>query len=106
MLRSYSFSLRSGASLNKTRIMELINTTDRSEVQALFSYGRAVADSVFGRRVYMRGLIEFTNICKNNCYYCGIRKGNEKIERYRLTEEQILKCCTQGHQLGFRTFVL
>jgi biotin synthase len=106
MLRSYSFSLRSGGSLNKARIMELITTSDKSEIEALFSRGRAVADSVFGRRVYMRGLIEFTNICKNNCYYCGIRKGNEKVERYRLTERQILQCCAQGHQLGFRTFVL
>ena len=60
----------------------------------------------YGNKVYTRGLIEFTNYCKNDCYYCGIRKGNHKAERYRLTKEEILDCCEQGHELGFRTFVL
>lgn len=60
----------------------------------------------YGNQVYTRGLIEFTNYCKNDCYYCGIRKGNHKTERYRLTKEEILDCCEQGHELGFRTFVL
>ncbi|MCD8052188.1 MAG: [FeFe] hydrogenase H-cluster radical SAM maturase HydE [Clostridiales bacterium] len=60
----------------------------------------------YGTDVYVRGLIEFTNYCKNDCYYCGIRKSNGKADRYRLTEEQILGCCRQGWTLGFRTFVL
>ena len=60
----------------------------------------------YGNKVYTRGLIEFTNYCKNDCYYCGIRKGNHKAERYSLTKEEILDCCEQGHELGFRTFVL
>ena len=60
----------------------------------------------YGNKVYTRGLIEFTNYCKNNCYYCGIRRDNRHIERYRLTEEEILGCCRQGYQLGYRTFVL
>lgn len=60
----------------------------------------------YGDEVYVRGLIEFTNYCKNNCYYCGIRAGNTCVERYRLTKEQILECCQEGHELGFRTFVL
>lgn len=60
----------------------------------------------YGRDVYMRGLIEFTNYCKNDCYYCGIRASNAKVERYRLTREQILACCDVGYELGFRTFVL
>ena len=60
----------------------------------------------YGNKVYTRGLIEFTNYCKNDCYYCGIRKGNHKAERYRLTKEEIPDCCEQGHELGFRTFVL
>lgn len=60
----------------------------------------------YGNKVYTRGLIEFTNHCKNNCYYCGIRRGNSHIERYRLTEEEILGCCRQGYGLGYRTFVL
>lgn len=60
----------------------------------------------FGNRIYIRGLIEFTNYCKNNCYYCGIRKDNKALERYRLSKEDILACCKQGYKLGFRTFVL
>ena len=60
----------------------------------------------YGNRVFVRGLIEFTNICKNDCYYCGIRKSNGDAQRYRLTPEEVLLCCGLGHELGFRTFVL
>ena len=70
----------------------------------------AKADQVrrqhFGNRIFIRGLIEFTNYCKNNCLYCGIRAGNSHVERYRLTKEEILSCCADGYRLGFRTFVL
>jgi len=66
----------------------------------------AVSRSVFGNRIYTRGIIEFTNYCKNNCLYCGIRAGNTSAERYRLSEEDILACCRTGYDLGFRTFVL
>lgn len=62
--------------------------------------------SVYGNDVYIRGLIEVSNICKNDCYYCGIRRSNKKCERYRLTKEDILGCAKQGYELGFRTFVL
>ena len=60
----------------------------------------------FRRRIYIRGLIEFTNYCKNDCYYCGLRRSNTSCRRYRLQEADILACCRQGHELGFRTFVL
>lgn len=60
----------------------------------------------YGDKVFVRGLIEFTNYCKNNCYYCGIRRDNSHASRYRLTEEEILECCASGYKLGFRTFVL
>ena len=60
----------------------------------------------FSNRIYVRGLIEFTNYCKNDCYYCGIRKSNQNAERYRLSTEQILECTDTGYELGFRTFVL
>lgn len=60
----------------------------------------------YGDEVYVRGLIEFSNYCKNDCYYCGIRKGNHKAERYRLSFDEILSCCEEGFSLGFRTFVL
>ena len=66
----------------------------------------AVRRKYYGTDVYIRGLIEFTNYCKNNCYYCGIRRDNNKAERYRLNKEDILKCCDEGYSLGFRTFVL
>ena len=60
----------------------------------------------YGIDVYTRGLIEFTNYCRNDCYYCGIRKSNQNVKRYRLTKEEILACCESGYELGFRTFVL
>lgn len=60
----------------------------------------------FGNRVYIRGLIEFSNYCKNDCLYCGIRHSNLQVHRYRLTKDDILSCCQQGYHLGFRTFVL
>ena len=61
---------------------------------------------VYGDSVFIRGLIEISNICKNDCNYCGIRKSNKNCSRYRLTEEEILACCRHGYGLGFRTFVL
>ena len=66
----------------------------------------AVRREHYGNQVYIRGLIEFTNYCKNNCYYCGIRRDNRNAVRYRLTQEEILTCCQEGYALGFRTFVL
>lgn len=66
----------------------------------------ALCRKYYGNKVYIRGLIEFTNYCKNNCYYCGIRRDNRNVRRYRLTEEEILSCCREGYELGYRTFVL
>ncbi len=60
----------------------------------------------YGDQVYIRGLIEFTNYCRNDCYYCGIRRSNANTVRYRLKKEEILACCEEGYRLGFRTFVL
>lgn len=65
-----------------------------------------VRRSIYADEVYIRGLIEFTNHCKNNCFYCGIRRDNKNAVRYRLTEDEILSCCREGYSLGFRTFVL
>ena len=61
---------------------------------------------VYGNKVFIRGLIEISNICKNDCYYCGIRKSNKKCQRYRLTLSDIMECCKEGYENGFRTFVL
>lgn len=67
---------------------------------------RKIARERYGNKIYIRGLIEFTDYCRNNCYYCGIRRGNSEAERYRLDEDTILACCSVGYELGFRTFVL
>jgi biotin synthase len=72
----------------------------------LFERARCKAREIYGTAIFMRGLIEFTNYCKNDCYYCGLRAGNKKAERYRLSKQQILECCKTGYALGFRTFVL
>jgi len=72
----------------------------------LFPQADLVRRQYYGIDVYIRGLIELTNYCKNNCYYCGIRRENRTVERYRLNKEDILSCCAQGYELGFRTFVL
>lgn len=65
-----------------------------------------IAIERFGKNIYFRGIIEFTNYCKNDCYYCGIRRSNKRVDRYRLTKEEILECCEEGYENGFRTFVL
>lgn len=67
---------------------------------------QAVRIKIYGKDVYIRGLIEVSNICKNNCLYCGIRNANKECSRYRLDERDILACCKEGYELGFRTFVL
>lgn len=81
---------------------------NRSDLLAdeLFAEARKVRQQSYGNTIYIRGLIEFTNHCKNDCFYCGIRKSNGNAERYRLSKEEILSCCKTGYALGFRTFVL
>lgn len=72
----------------------------------LFELSRKVTDEIYGKEIFIRGLIEFTNYCKNDCYYCGIRHSNKNITHYRLSKEDILKCCEIGYTSGYRTFVL
>lgn len=72
----------------------------------LYGKAREAALANYGNKIYVRGLMEFTNYCKNDCYYCGIRRSNQKASRYRLSPEQIMECCSIGYGLGFRTFVL
>ncbi|SDJ63489.1 biotin synthase [Lachnospiraceae bacterium G41] len=85
---------------------QLILCEDKETIEYLAAKAREVREKIYGKDVYLRGLIEFTNYCKNDCLYCGIRRSNKNAERYRLTEEQILNCCEVGYKLGFRTFVL
>lgn len=98
--------LHETGSLTKKEWVSLIR--DRTEKEELYARELAgkVRQEIYGNRIFIRGLIEFTNYCKNDCYYCGIRKSNQKAVRYRLTEEEILSCCKEGYELGFRTFVL
>ena len=97
--------------LERDRILSfeeyLILITNRDKCcDYLFERAAYVRDKVYGKRVFIRGLIEFSNYCKNNCYYCGIRAGNKNVKRYRLSHDEILKCADEGYKLGFRTFVL
>lgn len=92
--------------LTDGELLALVTLEDRETEAYLARKARAVRQAVYGRDVYIRGLIEFTNYCKNNCYYCGIRRDNRYAQRYRLTAEEILECCRAGYGLGFRTFVL
>ncbi|MGM9936748.1 MAG: [FeFe] hydrogenase H-cluster radical SAM maturase HydE, partial [Candidatus Ornithomonoglobus sp.] len=95
--------LRDKRDLTDEELMALIDTQD---CDYLHKTADAVRRERYGTEVYTRGLIEFTNYCKNNCYYCGLRRDNTALERYRLTKEQILKCADTGYELGFRTWVL
>ncbi len=92
--------------LSQTEYKELIENRNPELSEYLFEKARAVRIENYGHDVYMRGLIEFSNYCRNDCYYCGIRKSNTNADRYRLTKEQILESCLTGYDLGFRTFVL
>lgn len=92
--------------LNREEWIQLIKGRTPELAQYIFEKARKIQQAYYGTDVYIRGLIEFTNYCKNDCYYCGIRRSNSKAHRYRLSEEQILRCCQQGYILGFRTFVL
>lgn len=92
--------------LTNAEFAVLLDQSSGADRDFLFERSRAVRDAHYGRKVYIRGLIELTNYCKNDCLYCGIRKSNASCERYRLTKEQILSCCESGYALGFRTFVL
>ena len=86
--------------------LKIIKCTDQKSIEYLFSKAKSLKEKHFGNGIFIRGLIEISNICKNNCYYCGIRKDNKNCQRYRLEKQDILDCCREGYDLGFRTFVL
>ncbi len=98
--------LKNTRSLTCEEWNELITGRTRENAEYLFSLARAEREKYYGKDVYIRGLIEFSNYCKNDCFYCGIRRSNKNVHRYRLDEDMILDCCHKGYDLGFRTFVL
>ena len=93
-------------SLTVEEYESLLNNIQDDEREILKQESVKIVKSIYENKIFARGLIEFSNYCKNNCYYCGIRNGNKNCERYRLTKEQIYDCCDIGYELGFRTFVL
>ncbi|WP_330940389.1 [FeFe] hydrogenase H-cluster radical SAM maturase HydE [Bacteroides sp. MSB163] len=98
--------LHNKRTLSAEEYKALLLCQDADTLKYLQEQAREVSLEQFGNRVFIRGLIEITNHCRNNCYYCGIRKGNQSVLRYELTREDILECCREGYTLGFRTFVL
>ena len=98
--------VREKQNIDLAQLRILLGETTEENIEYLYKNAREVADEIYGNRVFKRGLIEFTNYCKNDCYYCGIRRSNVSAERYRLEKETILDCCKKGYGLGYRTFVL
>ena len=90
----------------QSELVRLLEEHDADVDSYLFNSARPVALEQFGHKIYTRGLIEISNYCKNDCYYCGIRRSRNEVRRYRLDQETILQCCAEGYRLGFRTFVL
>ena len=88
--------LRQEKKLDRNEMIQLLETANREDREYLAAQAREVREKIYGKDVFVRGLIEFTNICRNDCYYCGIRKSNEKVERYRLMPEEILSCAKEG----------
>lgn len=97
--------LDKGAQLSHEEYLYLIKNRELCR-EDLYKKASAKREKHFGNKIYIRGLIEFTNYCKNDCFYCGIRRSNASCDRYRLSQEDIILCAEEGYRLGFRTFVL
>ncbi len=93
-------------SLSREELIKLIKENIKVADPKLLEAADRTRERYYEKKVFFRGLIELTNHCKNDCYYCGIRRSNAKAHRYRLTQEQVMECCAIGYDLGFRTFVL
>ena len=98
--------LRDNHQLSPDGYWTLLTMHHPDDVEYLMLQAREVAQRQFGKSIYLRGLIELTNVCRNDCLYCGIRRGNTHVTRYTLTREQVMESCAQGYRIGFRTFVL
>ena len=98
--------LHKNSILSADEFYKMLSEHDEEDSEYLFGLARKVRENIYGKDVYIRGLIEFSNYCRNDCYYCGIRKSNTNASRYRLSGDEILECADEGYRLGFRTFVL
>lgn len=92
--------------LTKDEFVCLLSSYTLEDSRYAQGLAQKISKEHFGNKIYIRGLIEFTNICKQNCFYCGLRAENNNVSRYRLTRNEIMQCCREGYPLGFRTFVL
>ena len=92
--------------LTDGELLSVLSCQDPGFSEYISKKAASLREEYYGKDVYIRGLIEFTNHCKNNCKYCGIRRDNKNAERYRLSDEDIFDCSNRGYELGFRTFVL
>lgn len=102
--KSLPIKLKEEKNLSDEELLKLFSTNEYDS--ELHTLADEVRREIYGEDVYIRGLIEISNYCKNDCYYCGIRRGNKSAVRYRLTKDDILACCEEGYKLGFRTFVM
>jgi len=84
----------------------LLNNINEENRQYLSNAALRVKEEFYGKEIYIRGIVEFSNFCKQNCLYCGIRKDNAHVDRYRLSHKEIVEACRKGYALGYRTFVL
>ncbi|SEK80590.1 [FeFe] hydrogenase H-cluster radical SAM maturase HydE [Ruminococcus albus] len=98
--------LNSEKHLEKDEWVRVLSEFDDDDRVYAADIAREISTSRFGNKIFIRGIVEFSNVCKNDCYYCGIRRSNTNVQRYRLTADEILECCDEGYGLGFRTFVL
>ena len=105
-IREWVDQIREKQNITLEQLAGILSCDNESDIEHLHKAARQVTDEIYGNKVYIRGLIEFTNYCKNDCLYCGIRRSNKAADRYRLSEKDILECCHTGYELGFRTFVL
>ncbi len=105
-LKSLILKLSCGKRLTLSEYEYLIAKRDTEAAEFLRELADKKRREIYENKVFVRGLIEIGNFCKNDCFYCGIRKSNKGCERYRLTKEDILLCCDEGYDLGFRTFVM
>ena len=101
MLKQIITEIENRQNITRDQLALLLETTDTGDIAFLHERARKTADAIYGKQVFIRGLIEFTNYCKNDCIYCGIRKSNRKAERYRLTEEEIFPVVQMGMNWDF-----
>ena len=95
-----------GRPLDRDEWICVFDNWDEDDRDYAAGIAREISRSVFGNKIYFRGIVEFSNVCRNDCYYCGIRCSNKNAQRYRLDEDEIMLCCDEGYEYGFRTFVL